>query len=178
MLIKVGSRLVLAPPDGVPGRRKRNRAAGGNGILRDDVADFERVRARQRNHQRNRRVGLDGVQQIRATSAPAGRRRLVGNGSLPLGLLVGVGKKLRRLGVSAGEILRAGDRINQRAGVEQERQLALAEKRLQFGAARMQAVGVAVAVQRSDRQNGALRNGQHRRADGGVIVVFATGWSG
>ena len=61
--------------------------------------------------------------------------------------LVGVGKKLRRLGQDAGLILGAGHGINQRAGVEQEGQLALAEQRLQFGAGRMQAVSVAVAVQ-------------------------------
>ena len=77
-----------------------NRAAGGNGILRHDIADLKRVRAGQGNHQRNRRVGLDGIQQIRAAPAPAGGRRLVGNGGLPLGLLVGVGKKLRRTAVA------------------------------------------------------------------------------
>jgi hypothetical protein len=134
------------PPEGrVPGS-EGNRAAGGNGILRDDVADFKRVRARERNHQRNGRVGLDRVQQIRAASAPAGGRRLVGNGGLPLRLLVGVRKKLRRLGrpVPARYCARVIG-INQRAGVEQKRQLALAKKRLQFRATRMQAVSVAVA---------------------------------
>ena len=85
------------------------------------------------------------VQQVRAAPAPAGERGLVGDGGLPLRHLVGVGKKLRRL-QPAGLILRAGDRLDERAGVEERGELAFIKKLRQFGAGRMQAETVAGGV--------------------------------
>ncbi len=82
------------------------------------------------------------------------------------------GKKAAAVCWLRRDIAPAGDGKNQRAGIEQKRQLALAEQRLQFDAAGMQTIRVAIAVQRIYRQDGVLRQSQDRRADGGVIIVF------
>ena len=89
--------------------------------------------------------------------------------------LIGVREKLGRLLVGAGVILRTRERVKERAGIKKQGQFSFAEKRLQFRAVRVQTVGVPIRIGRNNVQQGRSRYGQHRGANGGVILILIRG---
>ena len=102
-------------------------ASGRDGVLGNGVAHFEGIGAAQGHGEGDRRAGLHGRKQVGTTAAPPGQWRAIRNGGLPLRHLVGMGKELRWLGERTRLVLRAGHGINQRPGIEKDREFALAK---------------------------------------------------
>ena len=89
-----------------------------------------------------------------------------------MGDLVRVRKELRRPCKDTRLVLGTGHGKHQSAGIEQGGQLPFAKERLELRAARMEAVGMAVVIERRDRKQRRLRQREERRPDSGVVVVF------
>ena len=138
----------------------------------DAVADFESVGSGQGNGERDRCAGLGGFEEIGTAATPARQGGLVGNGRLPLGNLIGVGEELGGPLHRTGQVLGAGHGVNQRAGVEEDGEPACAEQIVEFSAAGMQPIVMAIVVQGRDWQSRAARNRQDRGANRSVAVVF------
>src|SRR5205809_7914369 len=81
-------------------------------------------------------------------------------------------KELRGALARGRVILRFGEWISQRASVEKDGEFARAEKALKLAAAGMEAVAVAIAIDRRNRKERALWNGKHRSSDSRVIIVL------
>src|ERR1035437_1212392 len=112
------------------------------------------------------------MEQISATAAPTGEGGLIRNRSLPLSHLVGMRKELGRHLGRSGIVERLVEGVNERARVEENGEPALAEQTLKLAAARVETIAMPVSHQGRDRQQGALRDGQNRGADAGVVVVL------
>jgi hypothetical protein len=152
-----------------------NAAIGRKNVGQHRVADFERVRARDGNIERDFRTGIERLKHVRQAPAPASLRDLIGHRGLPLDRLIGVRKKLRRNGGAACEILGAGDRRDQRADVRDEAEFPLIKQVPQLDEIRMKPEIPAIAVLQGERQKGRLRNGENAasgrvRSVTGVVV--------
>ena len=146
MLINVGSRLVLAPPGGVPGMEKEIAPLVDTEYC-GTMLPISNVFAPA-----SETISEMGALGCTAFSKSAQRppQPVVGGWS---GMEVCHCVCWSAWEKSCGGLCRPARYcarvigINQRAGVEQKRQFALAEKRLQLGAAWMQTICIAVAVQ-------------------------------
>ena len=125
---RVGRRGVVAAARQRAGRRQDQR--------RRCLADHRQLRPRDRDHRRGGRSGRHLVGQPPHESVVVD---VAGPVALPVRLLVGMAHQVGRAKVRALLVERLGQRLVERAGVEDDVQRALAPRRLQRREARMQA---------------------------------------
>ena len=123
-----------------------NAASRRNNVGQDRVANFKCICAGYGEGERNLRAGVERLEHVGHSPAPAGLRNLIWHRRLPLHGLIGVGKKLGRDSRAASQVLGAGDRRDQRPNIRDNAKFSLIKKALQLRQIRMKRKVAAIAV--------------------------------
>ena len=121
MFVRAWSRAPVTP-------LQADSAGGGDGVLGHDVADLERVGAGQGDGEGDRRAGLDRVQQVGAAPAPAGEGGWSGTEVCHCVTWSAWEKSCGGLLEGVEVYMRLGQGVNERAGVEEDGELALGRR--------------------------------------------------